>query len=112
MSEQHPTMVFGIPLGSWIQWVLPITVGLAVTYGTQMVAPIDARLKNVERHVELADKTLAEYQLVRQQCEKRMDTLEKVFEVQRQHMMSTYQTKEQSSRDYEHLMRLIENARR
>jgi hypothetical protein len=105
-------MVFGVPLGSWVQWTLPIAVALLASYATQIVAPIDARLSSVEKHAEAATKLLAEYQLVRQQCEKKMDQLEKTFELQRTHMMTNYQTKEQSSRDYEHLMRMIENARR
>jgi hypothetical protein len=108
----QPQFIFGIPLGSWIQWTLPIAVGLGATYISQTVAPIESRLQAVEKHVESADKILAEYQLVRQQCERRTDQLEKTFELQRSHMMTNYQTKEQSSRDYEHLMRMIENARR
>jgi hypothetical protein len=106
------TLIFGIPIGSWIQWSLPIAIGISVSYFTAILAPIDASVKESKILMEEHSKLLADYKVVRDQCEKRIDNLEKVFELQRDHMMKNYQTKEQSSRDFEHIMRLLENARR
>lgn len=110
IERRRQPQPLGVSLGSWLQWGLPILAGVAAWYIGAVVAPLDKDLQASIAKVEKLETLVVEINSSRSECMHRIAKLESATDLLRQHTMATYQSKEQAQRDYDHLLRLLDNA--
>jgi septal ring factor EnvC (AmiA/AmiB activator) len=110
-EEVKEEKLFGLPIGSWIQWLIPALVAFSAYYITTLVGPLDERIKKLEDTSDIFKQYRVKDELQHDGFASRLSTLESDMKNHEKEMAENFVTKQFLNSEIKFLNQKVENAK-